>query len=231
MAAGGDLMSSAEASRQLGVSMRQVQRLTASGALSQSGNVGRSHLIDAQSVHRLKVRGAGRGRPWESETIAATIELLTDGETARLTSFARGRLRHRLSGMLADQLVRATRMRADVRRYRSSVSFFEQVKGAVIPTGSAAVDSDFTLARKFGLAGSNRDIVDGYLDEKSAQRLVRECHLAEADDGNVTLRVTKIEALPRASAVLVALDLAESLDTRDRSAGLAYLAQRLRWLA
>jgi hypothetical protein len=224
-------MSSAEASRQLGVSMRQVQRLTASGALSQSGNVGRSHLIDAQSVHRLKVRGAGRGRPWESETIAATIELLTDGETARLTSFARGRLRHRLSGMLADQLVRATRMRADVRRYRSSVSFFEQVKGAVIPTGSAAVDSDFTLARKFGLAGSNRDIVDGYVDEKSAQRLVRECHLAEADDGNVTLRVTKIEALPRASAVLVALDLAESLDTRDRSAGLAYLAQRLRWLA
>jgi hypothetical protein len=231
MAERGGLMSSAEASRQLGVSMRQVQRLTASGALSQSGNVGRSHLIDAQSVHRLKVRGAGRGRPWEPETIAAAIELLNDGETARLTSVAHGRLRHRLSGMSADQFVRATRMRADVRGYRASVSFLEQAKAAVILTGSAAIDSDVALARKFGLGGSNRDIVDGYVDAKSARRLVRECHLAEDDEGNVTLRVTTIDALLRTCAVVVALDLAESLDTRDRSAGLAYLERQLRSLA
>lgn len=226
----GDQMGSAEASQQLGVSMRQVQRLTASGTLSQSGNVGRSQLIDAQSVHRLKARGAGRGRPWEAETIAAAIELLTDGQTARLASIARGRLCHRLSGMSAQQLVRATRMRADVRRYRSAVSFLDMVKDAVTLTGSAAIDSDLALARKFGLAGSDRDLVDGYVDEKSVRRIVRECHLAEDADGNVTLRVTTIDALLRTSAVVVALDLAESLDTRDRSAGLAYLARRLRWL-
>ncbi len=108
-----------------------------------------------------KVRGAGRGRPWEAQTIAAAIDLLIDGETTRLTPVARGRLSHRLSGMTADQLVRATGKRAKCGRYRASAPFLDQVKGAVTLTGSAAVGRDLALARLFGLAGSDRDIVDG----------------------------------------------------------------------
>lgn len=226
----GELMSSAEASRQLGVSMRQVQRLTASGALSQSGTVGRVQLIDAASVQRLKTRGAGRGRPWEPETIAAALEMLTDGDTTRLTTVARGRLRQRLSRISADHLVRSTRGRAQVRRYRASTSFLDRLRVAITLTGSAAVGSDPALGRLFGLAGGQREVVDGYVHEKQARRLVRECHLVEDEDGNVTLRVTEIDLLLSTNVVAVALDLSGSLDVRDRSAGLAFLTRRLQSL-
>jgi len=89
-------------------------------------------------------------------------------------------------------------------------------------------DSDLALAKTFGLARSAQALVDGYVDEKQARRLVRACHLVEDEQGNVTLRVTRIESLRWPNAVVVALDLADSLDLRARSAGLAYLRRRLK---
>ena len=226
----GEVMSSAEASRQLGVSIRQIQRLAATGALTQVGNVGRSKLIDARSVQRLKARGSRRGRPWTAETIAAAIDLLTDGDTERLSSLERRRLRGRLSALSAEDLVRATSSRADVRRYRTSSSFLDRLSAEVTPSGLDAVDRDPSLAKTFGLTRSSRASVDGYVDEKAARALVRECHMVEDEQGNVTLRVTPIDSLKEPNTVTVALDLADSLDTRVRSAGLTYLRQRLKAL-
>ena len=224
------LLTSAETSRQLGVSMRQVQRLAASGALSHSDTVGGTHLIDARSVQLRKVRGAARGRPWEAETIAAAIELLTCGDTTRLTPVARGRLYRRLSGMSAEQFVRATRKRAEVRRFRASKSFVGHLQEAINLTGVAAVGRDPALGRVFGLAGGDRLVVDGYVNEKTARRLIRECRMVADPSGSVTLRVTNIDLLLDAHEVVVALDLADSLEVRSRSAGLAHLTQRLRVL-
>jgi hypothetical protein len=55
-------------------------------------------------------------------------------------------------------------------------------------------------------------------------------YLAVTFRGNVTLRGTDIDSLKRVNAVTVALDLAESLDPRARSAGLAFLRQRLKMM-
>lgn len=216
-----------EASRQLGVSVRQVQRLALSGALTTIGTVGRTKLIDAGSVQRVEMQGLRRGRPWLTNTIAASIDLLTGGDTTRQSSVERKRLHGRLAGLSAEDLVRATVSRADVRRYRASASFLDRVRKDLALTGAAAVDSDPALAKEFGLARSSQISVDGYVDEKTSDRLIRTCHLIEDAQGNMTLRVTEIDSLTTTNAVTVALDLAESLDLRARSAGLTFLRQRL----
>lgn len=227
MAGLGDVLGSADAGRQLGVSVRQVQRLTESGALVQVGTVGRTKLIDAGSVQRVKTHGLRRGRPWLTETIAATLDLLTHGDTTRLSSVERKRLCQRLAGLSAEDLVRAAHPRADVRRYRASASFLDRVRKEIALTGAAAIDSDTALARELGLAQGAQVTADGYADSKDADRLIRACHLVQDAQGNVTLRVTAIDSLMTTNVVAVALDLAESLDPRERSAGVAFLRQRL----
>jgi hypothetical protein len=226
----GDVLSSAEAGRQLGISVRQVQRLALSGALTQVGTVGRTKLIDAGSVQRVKAQGLRRGRPWSTKTIAAALDLLAQGDTTRLSSIERKRLRGRLATMSAEDLVRATRFRADVRRYRASASFLDRVRSELALTGAAAIDNDIAVASEFGLARSANVTVEGYVDSKAADRLIRACHLVEDARGNVTLRVTAIDSLQTTNAIAVALDLAESLDPRERSAGLTFLRRRLETL-
>ena len=120
MASATETMTSSEAARLLGVGMRQVERLLAAGDLTPVGTVGRAALIDAASVHRPRTRGVRRGRPWSAETSGAAIDLLTAGETGRLGSIERSRLILRLRHLSAEDVVRATRGRASVRRYRAS---------------------------------------------------------------------------------------------------------------
>lgn len=226
----GEAMSSVEAGAYLGVSVRQVQRLVDDGALERVGVVGRSSLIDASSVQRLKQQGSRRGRPWSARTIAAALDILSDGDTERLSSVERGRLRKRLKDMEAADLVRSMRQRASVTRFRASASFIDDITDAVHLTGEAALAHDSKLGPVFGLAAGASDGVDGYVDAKGAAQIIRSCHLVEDVQGNVTLRITAIDALlgDDLSPVVVAVDLAGSLATRQRSAGLAYLTERLR---
>jgi hypothetical protein len=70
--------------------------------------------------------------------------------------------------------------------------------------------------------------VDDYVDSKTADWLIRTCHLIEDAHGDVTLRVTTIASMMTTNAVAVALDLAESLHPRERRAGLTFLEPRLR---
>ena len=229
MTVAAEQMTSAEAARQLGIGVRQVERLLAAGDITRVATVGRTALIDVASVYRLHGRGVRRGRPWSAETIHAAIELLTDGQTGRLESTQRSRLRSRLRNMDAEDFVRATTRRSDVRRHRASGSFLDRLRRSVTLTGSSAIDASRAVAGRFGLAPTQRDAVDGYVDHATAQRLIDRCHLVDDAGGNVTLRITvdwKAEE-DVADDVVIALDLAESLDVRERSAGLGLLRDRL----
>lgn len=226
----GEAMSTVEAASHLGVSARQVQRLVDDGVLDRVGLVGRSCLIDASSVQRLKVQGSSRGRPWSDRAIAAALDILSDGDTGRLNSVERSRMRQRLRGMQAADLVRSMRQRASVTRFRASASLIDEITDAVHLTGEAALAHDHDLSRIFRLTAGAADDVDGYVDATSAAKIIRSCHLVEDAQGNVTLRVTSIDALLQDALdpVVVAMDLAGSLATRQRSAGLAYVSERLR---
>jgi hypothetical protein len=134
--------------------------------------------------------------------------------------------------MSAEELVRATWGRASVRRYRASTSFIDRIRQQVTLTGASAIDADGAIAGQFGLAAAQREEVDGYVDSATAQQLIARFHLVDDARGNVTLRVADNEQGGRrvASTVIVALDLAESLDSRERAAALALLRDRLELL-
>lgn len=231
MSAQNGTISTGEAAELLGVSMRQVQRLVSSGSLTVAETVGRVQLIDAESVQRLSRQGLRRGRPWSMTTVAAVIDLLAEGKTERVSTVQRTRLRERLAGLSAEDLVRAMRCRADVRRFRAAESFLGRVREGVAATGATAIDNDAALAREFGLAQGARVAVDGYVDNSSAISLIRRCHLSADAHGNVTLRLTDLGSLLETNPVTVALDLSESLDSRERRAGLDYLRKRLKELS
>ena len=66
-------------------------------------------------------------------------------------------------------------------------------------------------------------MVDGYVSQSDLDRIVLAGHLVEDQGGNVVLRVVEDVARSTgrgiADSATVALDLAESLDPRERSAG------------
>jgi len=224
-----EFMSTVDASRHLGVTTRQIQRLVASGDIVEIGALGKTKMLDARSVQRLKIHKAGRGRPWSIESIDVALELLTDGTATSGTATERTRMRKRLSSITAAELVQATRRRARVRRYRASESFLNQIARDVTLTGTAVLATDVELGHVFGLAGSSDKSLDGYVTEKAARNLITSLRLVEDAGGNVILRVTDMETLLTGQyrSLVVALDLAESLDTRQREAGLHYIAKRL----
>jgi hypothetical protein len=122
------------------------------------------------------------------------------------------------------------RRRAVVRRYRASESFLDEVAQSVTLTGTSAIDADSQLAHDFGLSGQVGRSVDGYLTGKAAKQLIRSAHLVEDSNGNVTLRMTEMKALlkGRLESLVVAFDLAESLDVRQRAAGLNFIEGKLK---
>ena len=103
------------------------------------------------------------------------------------------------------------------------------LRRVVSSAGPEPIDADRGVASRFGLAAAMRDTVDGYVAPAAASRLVRQFHLVDDADGNVTLRVVEARPVGRhiADDVTVALDLAESLDVRERSTALALLGDRL----
>lgn len=227
-----DQLTTADAARVLGVSIRQVRNLVESGELAEAGRVGTNLLLDATSVHKLAERGSQRGRPWSEETAWAALDLLDSGHTARLNAAQRSRLRARLRSMDAEEFVRLARRRSGVSCYRASESFLAQLREHVTLTGAAAVAEAREVADQFGLAAGDRSTVDGYVARHLIRDFEDEFFLAADRRGNVVLRSTEVDTSGRrtATSAAIALDLAESLGTRERSAGLRVLSEQLRRL-
>jgi len=225
-----DAMTCAEASRVLGLSMRQVQRLADGGRIAVIGHVGRTALLDTRSVLQLRQVGIARGRAWNEATIWSAIALL-DGEADVGIGDAsrRWHLRERLRQLAAEELVRLGVHRACVVRYRASAVQVSKIGKHLALAGVSALDYDVGVAETFGLAQSDSDGIDGYLAAERAAELVQRFFLTEDQRGNVTLRLTEGRRGNGrvASITTVALDLAESLDTRQRAAGLEVLRREL----
>lgn len=134
----------------------------------------------------------------------------------------RSRLKGRLRSLSARELVDRARQRADVTRYVGHASSAARVAAEVIDTSRAAA--------ALGLADGTS--VDGYLATSELTALVARHALALDDNGRVTLRATTfnldtIRELATMSTALAALDLAESLDARERQTGFDALTTAL----
>lgn len=208
-----------EAAERLGVSTRQVQHLVATGDLSP---VARG-FVDAASVDRLlAVRRGGRAKAWSEETAWGAVALLSGVNAYWLGESQRSRLRRRLKEISVEELVSRTRDRAVTKRYAGHPSAISRVRAATISTHLAA--------RRLGLADAN--VVDAYVAADDLDALVGTYALAVASDGAFVLRATTmsldvVTEMAAGGTVLAALDLAESLDIRERSAGVSGLTEAL----
>jgi hypothetical protein len=124
--------------------------------------------------------------------------------------------------MGADELVGRARGRATVSRYVAHRSAGERLHGELVETSSTAA--------RLGLAATNG--IDGYLATTDLKAAVSRRGLVRDDTGSVTLRATGMDLdvvrdLVSAGDVLAALDLAESLDVRERRAGMEELSRAL----
>lgn len=216
------LLSVSAAAERLGVSTRQVQHLVARGELLSLAR----GVVDETSVERLlSVRRGSHTRAWAESTVWAAVALLSGRAAGWLGESQRSRLRGRLRGMDVDELVERARGRARVSRYVAHRSAGERLRAELVDTSSAA--------ERLGLAATNA--IDGYLARTDLKAVVSRHGLIRDDNGSVTLRTTSIDLdvvrdLVSAGDVLAALDLAESLDARERRAGTQALDRALEGL-
>lgn len=209
------------------MSQRQVQRLIASGELPAQRTAGDAWLVDALALNALKRSRPSRGRPWTATTAWAALWWLSGLDAVWLGARTEARLRERLQHLDAAALVVACRRRAATYHYRASDSFVGALRESVVPSGtSAARASDFGLY-------TDATRVDGYCSSDAIDDLVARFHLTPDTRGNVTLRAVDAPpagVLDRATmpTAVVALDLAESLEVRERSTGLRVLEDLLR---
>jgi len=213
------LLAVSEAAERLGVSTRQVQHLVARGELRSLAR----GVVDETSVERLlAVRRSSHTRAWAESTAWAAVALLSGQEAGWLGESQRSRLRGRLRGLGAEEVVERARGRAIVSRFVAHRSAGERLLAELVDTSSAA--------ERLGLAATNA--IDGYLATTEVNAVVSRHGLIRDDTGSVTLRATTrdldvVRDLVSAGDVLAALDLAESLDVRERRAGIDALDRAL----
>lgn len=215
-------LTASTAAEQLGISQRQVERLARAGELAVTRTVGGALLLDGGSVHRWARQRRHRGRPWSAATAWAALTLLSGGKVRWLTPPVLSRLRHRLRSSDASELTWLVRRRADVYRMQG----WGEATG-LLDTGVSAL-RDPELSALFELAPVGRGI-DGYISASEFSAVVTALGLVEDVAGNTVVRVVPDDAAYAVDRILtaaVAVDLSESLDTRESAAGQRVL-QRL----
>lgn len=212
------LLAVTEAAERLGVSSRQVRHLAASGELRLLAR----GVVDEASVDRLlAVRSGSHRRAWSEQTAWGAVALLSGLEATWMGESQRSRLKGRLRALSAAALVGLARGRAEATRYAGHASTAVRIRAEVIDTTDAAT--------RLGLVETSA--VDGYVGAESLDDLVARHGLIRHDSGTYTLRATTMDLIVvqelAQGFVLAALDLAESLDVRERRVGLDALDDAL----
>jgi excisionase family DNA binding protein len=213
------LLTVANAAERLGVSTRRVQHLVANGTLTALAR----GVIDETSVDRYLASRAGfRGRSWSEATAWGAVALLSGRDASWMGDSQRSRLRSRLRIRTAGDLAGRARGRAVVSRYTGHTSTASRHRDQVVDTSAAA--------EALGLTATAA--VDGYVAAGALDVLIARHGLVRDDAGPFTLRATGmpldvVAEVAHAGPVLAALDLAESLDVRERRAGVEALTRAL----
>lgn len=217
-------LSTAEAAEVLGCTAHQIASLVRSGEIRALRSAGDAFLIEATSLKRYKQISGGKGRPLSSKMAYALLWSLSDLEIDWLDYAQMRRLHLKLARYSANDLVWQSRKKALRKTYRASLSFLPNIQSALIASGASAIETyGFDLTSKDGSA-------EGYLLAKDEENLVARNFLVEDPNGNVVLHIAEWlpsdlgRCMPEA---VVAADLASSLDTRERRAGLDRLEMLL----
>ncbi|WAL49293.1 helix-turn-helix domain-containing protein [Rhodococcus pyridinivorans] len=224
----------AEAATELGVSQRHITRLAQSGELEVVRKVGGALLIDSASVHRWAQMRRRQGRPW-SEPVAWGALALLSGHTADwLTASQRTRLKHRLRRSTAEDVAFFARRRAVPLHARAWDATDHRIGHRIVNTGVGALDTmDAATAARFGLTTHGTTRTEGYVTITELDAVIDDLGLTEDREGDLTLRVVSEDNplfqgtpdAPTPPLAAIAVDLMDSLDTREHSAGTKVLQE------
>lgn len=214
-------MTTAEAAEELEATRAMVHKLLNTGKLLVAGRAGRSILIDSASVQRYKNRRTLRGRSWNPATAWAALKIIEGGTPRWIDATSRYRLKQRLNIMDPAELAAAVGTKDQVKRYRIAPAGIPRAADYFLPTGTTALN-DSAVADRFGLAAGRTDVLEGYLDAIRAPMIVTGLSLVEDPAGNVIMHIVDggyaFEG-PGTPDAAIAVDLMESLNSRERAAG------------
>lgn len=210
-----DLLAPADAAIQLGVSVRRIYHLIASGRLP-AERIGRRLLVERAAVDAWdKVRSPG-GQPFSPQR-AWGLLVLADGEPAPwLDPVSRSKLR----AILRDRSLRELRSRlgrrAERHAFRAHPSDLRRLAGE-----PGVMRSGVSAAREIGLDLVASDILDAYVGGPRLDRLIHRYRLRPSREPNVILRRLPDldfgwDSRNVAPAAAVAIDLAEDPDPRSQ---------------
>ena len=212
------MMTTAQAAEALDVGVHNVGRLVREGEFSCIRTAGDAMLIPSIEVQKYAQLRQGRGRPL-APTIAMAALWELSGVRADWLDYSQARrLRMRLAAVSAVDLVWQARKRARVLTFRCDSSFLNTAANMVALSCRSCLD-------EFGLV-SDADVLEGYVRADSLDVVINACFMVPDSAGNVVLHVAEWmpENVGAAMPIAVsAADLAASLDTRERSAGLEAL--------
>ena len=214
-----EFLTSQEVATLLGVSLRQVSNLRREGHVVAVAD----GVYDRASVLRVRnARAAHRQRAWTERTAWQAIAITAGVEAHFIGQTQRSRLKAALRLMEAETFVSLVRDRARVHRVTGHRRSAQRIAAELVNTGTAAARLGLTSAAVR---------IDGYATIAEVELILERYHLGQAtgsDDAAVLRAVSEVsrsdvERINTAGDLLAALSLAESLDDRERSAGLDYI--------
>lgn len=212
-----DLLAPADAAVELGVSVRRVYDLIASGRL-RAERIGRRLLVDQAAVDAWdRVRSPG-GQPFSPRRAWGLLLLADDEPAPWLDPVSRSKLRAVLRVRDLRELRSRLERRADRHAFRAHPSDLRQ-----LASEAGVMRSGVSAARDVGVDLVASDFLDAYVPGPQFDRLVRRYRLRPSRDPNVILRRLPDVAFGWGSravapAAAVAIDLAEESDPRSQEA-------------
>lgn len=220
-----DYLTVQEVAQRLGITPHRVRALIRSGEIAAVRISDRALLVDAISVADHEVIASAPGRPYKAQMALGILWQLS-GLNADWLSYQQ---RHRCCTALRELdcagLVRRCRKRAHTVRMRVNDSFIGDAMGHLARSGvSALADYGFDLT-------PDGSVFEGYTDRDGLAFIEADCFGVPDVHGNVVVHVADFfppECGGLMPEAIVAVDLAESFATRQRSIGQARIEKLLK---
>ncbi|WP_141397284.1 hypothetical protein [Mobilicoccus massiliensis] len=216
------MVSTVIAASQLRVSEVQVRDYIDAGLLAADRTLGGAWDVDTLSLRALE-RARGRGRRWSEATAWAALDLLGRGGTDRLAGSQLSRLRAVLRSIDVPRLAYLAEGRGASYRLHRLNGAVGGLRERVEVSGASALDA--RRRSVFGLTDAAAPVLIAYVRSADADEIAAAFALEPAADGELLFRLAE---RPDANDAVVALDLYAYGDTRESSAGRAWLEGALR---
>lgn len=242
------LLTREEAAAKLAVSTQRVSALCSNHLLTTYTFGSRKILISLDSVNRYKQQNSKSGRAYAPSSAFAALFILSGCEVSWINRQQKYRIEAYLRSISQQELVSRSKNRAKTIEYWCRKSRLAELSNHLILSAATGnMHSQFQLTQT--------DKIEGYISSTKLEDLINKFHLKNKEDGvdsstiNVKLRViedskvfdfisqnvssrinedTQVTSAKSFMPIAVcAADLAESLDVRERQAGLTKLSELL----